>query len=497
MTREASLQRLLFVLILTLFPGVLAAQRVRPPDSPTGRAAGAWLDLLAEPPPLQPEGFAARWLTAEAAGPAAGRLERLLAECRGARLRGIRNSGPRSASIELARADGSRTCRIAFELEPNPPHRIASWTADVEAGGAEPGADPGHHDPSGALPALEIPAQGDVRAAVAGWLTGLAERELFSGSVLVARDGELLFEGAYGLADREAPSPATPRTRYDVGSITKAFTKVAVGQLLRDGRLGLDDTVQQHLPDYPNPDTGRRVTVAQLLEHTSGLGDIFNDRYRETPKDELVQPRDFFPLFAHAPLAFEPGTSQEYSNAGYVVLGAIVEAVTGRDYAGWVEKHVFEPAGMADSGFLRKVRGAPGLAVGYTRLSPSGERGELAPNLGRLPVQGCPAGSSSHTARDLLSFDRALRSGALLGPWTGWFFGDAPPAPGTTPAPAEAAGYGIAGGGPGVNAALESEGGVTVVVLANLDPPVADWVAEQLRRAADRLDPSSEAGTGG
>jgi hypothetical protein len=115
----------------------------------------------------------------------------------------------------------------------------------------------------------------------------------------------------------------------------------------------------------------------------------------------------------------------------------------------------------------------------------------LQPNLGWLPIQGCPAGSSSHTARDLLHFDRALRDGTLLGPWTGWFFGDEAPAEGSGAESAEGAGYAIAGGAPGVNAMLESTGDVVVIVLANLDLPIAGQVAEQLPEATARLGPAA------
>jgi len=482
------MKRALAVLALILVPGVASAQRPRLPDSPTGRAVGGWLDLLGEPQELDAEGFAAAWLAPTAAEGAVARLERLLTECRGAQPRGARKTGPTSAEVMLVVPDAGRSCSVSFELEADPPHHIRSWSAEVNEGDEADHAGP--EGPAGVtLPALDLPAEGEARKTVDAWLEGLAEQGLFSGSVLVARKDAVVFEGAYGLADRESGAAVELDTRFDVGSITKAITKTAVGQLLRDGKLRLSDTIQQHLPDYPNPEVGRRVTVEQLLEHTSGLGDIFNERFRETPKEGLIAPRDFFPVFADEALRFEPGTAREYSNAGYIVLGAIVEAVSSQDYMAYVQKHVFDLAGMTHSGFLRHDRTTPRLAVGYTRLTPEGERGELESNRGRLPIQGCPAGSSSHTARDLLHFDRALRDGTLLGPWTGWFFGDEAPAEGSGAESAEDAGYAFAGGAPGVNAMLESARDAVVVVLANLDPPVAGQVAEQLREAATRLSP--------
>lgn len=453
------------------------------PDSPTGRAVAAWLDLLDKPARIDAQGFAAQWLAPEAALGAAARLERLVQECGGGRQRGARRSGPVSATLMLALPGSGRECALSFELEAAPPHRIRSWSIEIGAGGSGGAAGP-------SLPPLTIPDGGDARAAVGAWLAELAKQGLFSGAVLVARGGSVAFEQAFGLADRASQSPATPDTRFDVGSITKAFTKVAIGQLVAAGKLKLTDTVQKALPDYPNPEVGRRITIQQLLDHRSGLGDIFNERFVRAAKERLVAPRDFFPLFADEPLAFEPGSSQAYSNAGYIVLGAIVEAASGQDYAGYVTEHVFKRAGMSDSGFLKKDGAMPRLAVGYTRLTPSGERGELVPNLGRLPVQGCSAGSSSHTARDLLRFDQALRSGVLLGERTAWYFareGGAGAAADT--AAAASAAYGIGGGGPGVNAVIDSDGRSVIVVLANLDPPAASQVAQQLRPVAARLEP--------
>jgi CubicO group peptidase (beta-lactamase class C family) len=153
-------------------------------------------------------------------------------------------------------------------------------------------------------------------------------------------------------------------------------------------------------------------------------------------------------------------------------------------YPDYMQKHIFDPAGMADSGFPLRDGSRPELAIGYTPGAVGGS--DLQPNIGMLPIRGCPAGSSSHTAADLLRFNRAVRSGKLLGPgWTGWLFTGTVPSAEARKRPFTYAeeGLGIAGGGPGVNAMLESGGHDAMIVLANLDPPIAGQVVGRLREA--------------
>lgn len=306
-------------------------------------------------------------------------------------------------------------------------------------------------------------------------LKALADDDRFSGVVLLARHGEPFFYEAFGLANRETRIPNLVSTAFDIGSITKIITRTAVAQLLQDGKLALEGRIVDYLPDYPNKDVAQSVTVQHLLDHSSGLGDIFNERWEAGTKDQYIEPEDFFPLFADEPLKFQPGSSQAYSNAGYTVLGAIVAAASGLTFSEYLETRIFLPAGMADSGLELRDGRNPAFAVGYAPLGPDGA---LVDNLDMLPAKGCPAGSSMHTAEDLLKLDRALRNGKLLNAaWTAWFFG--------RKTVSEDAGYsiGIAGGGPGVSAGLESNNAVTVVVLSNFDPPTGEALAAELFQA--------------
>ncbi|MEJ2190497.1 MAG: serine hydrolase, partial [Acidobacteriota bacterium] len=288
--------------------------------------------------------------------------------------------------------------------------------------------------------------------------THLVEEEAasgeFSGVVVVARDGMVVFEKAVGLARREAGVPNTISTSFNIGSITKVFTRVIITQLAAEGRLSFDDTVARHLPDYPDPEIAGKVTIQQLLDMSSGLGDFFGARYDATPKDEIVELADYLQLFAGQPLEFAPGSSRQYSNAGYIVLGLIIEKVTGKPYSEVVAARVFEPAGMTGSGLFARSDLPPEAAYGYTRDgwmeameswmagkeagAPLG--GEWRLNLDSLPGRGSSAGGSYSTAHDLLAFDRAVEAGKL-GDAT--FF-------------RSNGGMGFAGGAPGINAALES-----------------------------------------
>jgi D-alanyl-D-alanine carboxypeptidase len=296
----------------------------------------------------------------------------------------------------------------------------------------------------------------------------------FSGIVVIAHDGEVLLEKAVGLARREQEVPNTTATRFNIGSITKVFTRVLITQLLEDGRLTFDDTIARHLPDYPDPEIARKVTIQHLLDMSSGLGDIFGERFDATPKDEIIKLSDYLKLFAGQPLEFEPGTSKQYSNAGYIVLGLIIEKLTGKPYAETAVERVFKPAGMTGSALLARSDLPNDAAFGYTRegwmaAMRGGElpTGEWRLNVDSLPGRGSSAGGSYSTAYDLLAFDRAVAAGTLCDP-TYW---------------RNHGGMGFAGGAPGINAALESDwdNDWTIVVLANLDPPAAMRMAGSLR----------------
>lgn len=340
---------------------------------------------------------------------------------------------------------------------------ISKWTAAVIFGGLMTST-------CLAQEAKKAPApkktEKEVIAALEKEMAAQVAADEFSGVVLLAKEGKPIFRKAYGMADLGHKVPNTPETKFNLGSINKMFTRLSIEQLAEAGKLSLDDTIAKWIPDYPDQDVAAKVTIRQLLQMRSGLGDIFTPEYRKAAKDLFLKPRDLFPVFTGKPLQFEPGTGQRYSNAGYVVLGAIVEAVSGQDYYEYVREHIFKPAGMADTDSWELDVPVPNRAVGYTWEGPRGSApgGGRRNNLFSAAFKGSPAGGGYSTVDDLLKFDAALRSGLL--------FKDG----------RKIVGMGAAGGSPGCNALLEQiDDHYTLIVLSNYDPPSAERLGELVR----------------
>lgn len=298
----------------------------------------------------------------------------------------------------------------------------------------------------------------------------------FSGVVMLARDGTPLLSRAWGMADPAKGIANRPDTKFNLGSINKFFTHIAIGQLAAAGKLSVNDTVRKHLPDYPSP-VADRITIDQLLQHRSGLGDIFGPKFMSSHAS-LRKLSDYLPLFADAPLEFEPGTSQRYSNAGFVVLGLIIEKVSGQSYYDYVRDHITKPAGMTDTASWAVDENVPNRAIGQTKRGPEGPLPQRHTNAATLPARGSSAGGGYSTAPDLLRLSQAILADKLLPKqWTDWLF----------TGKLDASGHrniGVAGGSPGVNAVLEIAPPYTLVVLSNYDPPSAEEVAREGRKIA-------------
>jgi CubicO group peptidase (beta-lactamase class C family) len=298
----------------------------------------------------------------------------------------------------------------------------------------------------------------EIAAAIADYAKTLADAGRFSGVVLAAHGDRIVVARAYGLADVAARTANTVETRFNVGSVDKLFTRAAIAQLAEAGKLALGDTVHQHLPALAIPGAAQ-ITIQMLLDHRSGLGDLFGPRYEAAPPSRLRELADWVPLFVDQPLAFAPGSSERYSNAGFLVLGLIIERVSGERYRDYVARHVFAPAGMTRTSAWLLDDAAPDRATGY--LQPDPAKPERAPNTPTLAGRSSSAGGSASTAGDLLRFWQALRANKLMSAaWTRWMV------PADRP-------INLGGGAPGLNASMELADGWTVIALANLDPPAA------------------------
>jgi CubicO group peptidase (beta-lactamase class C family) len=265
---------------------------------------------------------------------------------------------------------------------------------------------------SGCLTPLDGTAAPDLES-YASKLTRTAD---FSGVILLAREGEIEFQGAYGLADRQSGRSNTVDTKFSLASVPKMFTAVSILQLVDIGAISLDDTIGTHLPDYPNRAAAERVTIEHLLMHTSGVGNYWAamEKLDDDSLDALDSHSDYLPLFADIPLEHEPGTAFSYSNGGYVVLGLIIEAVTGTNYYDHVQAAVFDRAGMQDTGYFFPGKPVPDRAKSYMR---SVERPGMWDDMAaRAEPRGSAAGGGYSTAGDLLRFATALTQHRLLSP---------------------------------------------------------------------------------
>ncbi len=268
---------------------------------------------------------------------------------------------------------------------------------------------------SSALPPGVAPDASASVLAFAETVDALGRAGDFSGVVLVGQGSEAVYQAAYGLADRALGTPNTVETRFNLASLDKMFTGVAVMQLVERGLLSVETRVGNILPDYPERQVAAQVTVHQLLTHTSGLGDYFDSPLLPAGLSELDGLDDYFRLFADEPLLSTPGTATRYSNSGFIVLGLIVERITGMSYTDYVREHIFVPAGMASTGSFAQDEDFLPRAIGYTTADFAGDdTGVLAENWPLLPLRGGSAGGGYSTAGDLFHFGRALVGHALL-----------------------------------------------------------------------------------
>ena len=258
---------------------------------------------------------------------------------------------------------------------------------------------------------------GDEGPSVAARLDAAVEQAIidadFSGVLMLKRGDNIIYQRAVGQAERVFGAANRIDTRFNVASIGKMFTATAILRLVEQGRIGLDAPIVRYLPDYPNRSIAGQVTARQLLSHSSGVGNYW-EAIAEKPPQAFVETRDFLPLFADKPLEFTPGERLGYSNGGYVILGLIVEALTGETYADHIRRTIFEPLGMSGSGDWPLDLVVPNRADGYIRdeAVPGAWRNNLFVN----QFRGNSAGGGYSTVEDLSTFITALGDGRLFSP---------------------------------------------------------------------------------
>lgn len=295
-----------------------------------------------------------------------------------------------------------------------------------------------------------------------------ASRAGFSGEVAVVRDGRIVFAHGYGVANRAHRQRVTLDTAFNLSSMGKMFTGVAAAQLVGARKLRFGDRIGRYLPQLPA--RLRSITLAQLLDHTSGLGDFFGDPGYERLRPRLTTLGAYLPLVASESLQFKPGTHWAYSNSGFLLAGLVIEKVSGERYDEYLARHVWKRAGMTHTGCYKRSHLPAFAAIGYQDGG--------ATNTSTLAPVGTSAGGCYSSARDLLAFARTLESGRLVSRALTKTI--------TTPkVPAPGGGYGYGfgtrdggtiwhnGGAPGAAGELDINPrlGIVAVTLGNVSPP--------------------------
>lgn len=242
----------------------------------------------------------------------------------------------------------------------------------------------------------------------------IAAADQFSGAVLVARNGVPVFRRAFGLANREWGVPNTPDTRFRIGSITKQFTATAILQLAEAGKLSVGDAVSKYYPEAPPAWSG--IAIRHLLTHTSGIPSFTNIPHFFDEQARLDRtPEEIIKLTRDEPLEFAPGSKYAYDNTGYVILGYIIEKVSGERYADYIQHHILDPVGMKSSGYDVSETLIPKRAAGYSRDKDK-DKNQVINSRFIAMTEPYAAGSLYATVDDMLVWDQALYAAKILTP---------------------------------------------------------------------------------
>lgn len=468
------------LLLLLLAAGISAQAQATFPNTPPGKLMSEWLTLVnaGDPAPLTQfiaQHYAPELLKGRPAEQVAQGQLQFAADMHGLELLKVTSSSDAELRVLL-------TGRGAFPSLVAGMYQMDAKTGKIAHSMFGPSS--AAEDSAKKVPLPELEKDLDARLKKA-----TADNE-FSGAVLIAKDGKPVWQGAYGYADRESKTPNTVDTRFRIGSMSKMFTSVAIAQLVEAGKLKYTDTISDVLPDYPDKDIAKQITVAELLSHRSGLGDFFGPEF-DHKKDTLRTEQDYAKLFEGKPVQFEPGKGWSYSNAGFIVLGLIVEKISKQNYYDYVQQHIFAPAGMTSTGNTPKSDKTPPVAIGYTH----GPDGKLVNNYDTLPMRSSSAGGGDSTVGDMVRFARALRGYKLVNQQLTDEITSGKVSP-FAPEPESQYAYGFedhrgpgerivghGGGAPGMNGMLNIywNEGYTVVVLANMDPTAAEAVAAYIQ----------------
>jgi D-alanyl-D-alanine carboxypeptidase len=467
--RQKYLTSAAVVLLALLFIAPACNAQAQFPDTPAGNHAKAWLEAFNAGDADKYKEFLQKNFPA--------RLQNADREM------GFRE---RTGGFELKKVEESTPTKLVALVQERISDQFARMWVEVDAGE--------QHQITridlNAIPrppdfALEHLSESALITALRKKLDEESAADRFSGAALVARNGKTVFAQAYGLADREKKAPNTLKTRFRIGSMNKMFTAVATLQLVQSGKLDLKAPFAKYLTDYPNQDVASKVTIEQLLSHTGGTGDIFGPEFDQR-RLELKTLRDYVNLYGKRALQFEPGSRWQYSNYGFLLLGVLIEKVSGQSYYDYVRDHIYKPAGMTGTASEPEDQTVADRSVGYTKFG----GGTWAPNTETLPYRGTSAGGGYSTVEDLFRFATALQTHKLLNAQyteilttgkveTGrgkYAYGFADSVINGTRC------FGHGGGAPGMNGELQicPGPGYVIAILSNMDPPAATRLSDYI-----------------
>jgi D-alanyl-D-alanine carboxypeptidase len=434
----------------------LASAQPAVPATPAGRVLAAWLSAFNSGDSAALQAFDAAY---RPDAPPLSFSERFRGDTGGFTLVRIEKSTSTLITALLEEKDERRLARLELEVTGDGKPIVVSSTLRQEPRTAD-------------LPLVRL-TEAETTSVLTARMDELAKLDRFSGAVLIGHRGRIVFQKAVGLSNREARTPNALDTQFRNGSMNKMFTATAVMQLVEAGKLSLDDTVGKVMADYPNADVAKKVTIRHLLGHTGGTGDFFGPLFTKN-RLTLKTHADYVAMFGTRAPVHEPGAEFRYSNYGMLLLGAIIERVSGMSYFDYVRTKVFAPAGMTSTGSLPESELVPNRSTGYMRRQDA-----WIPNTDTLPWSGSAAGGGYSTVGDFFRFADALQSGKLVSkaalaqmitPGLGQYgFGMSISGSGAMRS------FGHSGGAPGQNGDLRvfPESGYVIVALSNVDPPAA------------------------
>lgn len=281
-----------------------------------------------------------------------------------------------------------------FRLEPTPPHRITNLVFVAEV--AEP---------------VSLPNGSIEQKETLDWLNGYIEKmereNDLSGSILIAKGEQVLFEKYWGLANIEQSKKITAETLFGMASGSKMFTATAIMQLMEKGKLKLTDKLTDYFPDFPKKDWAERVTLEQMLSHTSGIAEYWTSE-NEPAMLNFTDWHQFIPLIYKEGFLSEPGTQHRYSNSNFMLLGQVIEQASGQDYYTYIEENILKKAGMTHSGWFDHADPSLPLVMPYARNGESGWK------TAKHFKKGSPAGGCVSNCTDMLNFAKALKNKQLI-----------------------------------------------------------------------------------